>query len=92
MRSIDGLGNWVLAIMAVSSFISIFAILNLNNIVNRDLYSYGLQFNYGWAIPYWNTIATVFVMSLVSIIAAVAFQIYRIRAMRRDEAQDADKL
>lgn len=90
MRGIDGIGNWVLVIMAAASLISIFAAFNLYNIVSHDLYSYGLQFNYGWAIPYWNTIATVFVMSWVSIIAAIAFQIYRIRTIRKDEAQNAD--
>jgi dolichol kinase len=85
MRSIDARA------MTAASFISIFAALNLHNIVSHNLYSYGLQFNYAWAIPYWNTIATVFVMSWVSIIAAIAFQIYRIRTIRKDEAQNPDK-
>jgi len=85
MRGIDGIGNWVLVIMAAASFISMIAVLNLNSIVSNDLYSYGLQFNYGWAIPYWNTISIVFVTAWVSIIAAIAFQIYRIRIIRKEE-------
>ena len=89
MRSIDGIGNWVLVIMATTSFISIIAVLSLHSIVTDDLPSYGLQFNYGWAIPYWNTIATVFVMSCFSILAAVTFEIYRIRTIRKDEANEA---
>jgi hypothetical protein len=55
MRGIDGIGNWILVIMAAASFISMLAVLSLNGIVSQELPSYGLQFNYGWAIPYWNT-------------------------------------
>jgi uncharacterized membrane protein len=89
MRGIDGIGNWVLVIMAMTSFISMIAVLSLDSIVNHDLPSYGLQFNYAWTIPYWNTIATVFIMAWISIIAAIAFQIYRIRAIRKEEAEAA---
>ena len=90
MRSIDGIGNWVLVIMAAASFISMIAAFNLNSIVH-DLTSYGLEFNYGWAIPYWNTITLVFIMSWISILAAIAFQIYRIRTIQKDEEQNDDE-
>ena len=89
MRIIDGIGNWVLVIMAAASFVSMIAAFILYSIVSNDLPSYGLQFNYSWAIPYWNSIATVFVMSWVSITAAIVFQIYRIRTIKKDEAQVA---
>jgi hypothetical protein len=89
MRGIDGIGNWVLVIMAAASFISMIAVFSLHGIISQELPSYGLQFNYGWAIPYWNSIAIVFVMSWISIVAAIAFQIYRIRTIRKDEAQNA---
>ncbi len=89
MRGIDGIGNWILVLMAAASFISMVAALSLDSIVSQELPSYGLQFNYGWAIPYWNTIATIFAMSWISIIAAIAFQIYRIRTVRKDEAEAA---
>ena len=89
MRIIDGIGNWVLVIMAAASFVSMIAAFILYSIVSNDLPSYGLQFNYSWAIPYWNSIATVFVMSWVSITAAITFQIYRIRTIKKDEAQVA---
>jgi hypothetical protein len=88
MRGIDGIGNWILVIMAAASFISMLAVYSLNDLVSQQLASYGLQFNYGWAIPYWNTIAIVFVMAWINISAAIAFQIYRIRTIRKDEAQD----
>jgi len=90
MRGIDGIGNWILVIMATASVISMIAALSLNSIISQDLPSYGLQFNYGWAIPYWNTISLVFVMAWINIIAAIAFQIYRIRTIRKDEVQNAE--
>jgi len=87
MRGIDGIGNWVLILMAAASFISMIAALSLNNMVSEELAAYGLRFSYNWAIPYWNTIATIFAMSWVSIIAAIAFQIYRIRTIRKEDAE-----
>jgi hypothetical protein len=89
MRGIDGIGNWILVLMAAASFITMIAALSLDGIVSQELPSYGLGFNYGWAIPYWNTIATIFAMSWTSIIAAIAFQIYRIRTVRKEEAETA---
>jgi uncharacterized membrane protein len=86
MRGIDGIGNWILVLMATASVISMIAVLRLDSIVNHDLPYYGLQFNYGWAIPYWNVIAIVFIMAWINIIAAIAFQIYRIRTIKKDEA------
>jgi len=91
MRGINGIGNLVLVIMAAASLISMIAAISLERIVSHDLYSYGLQFSYRWAIPYWNTIGTVFVMAWLNIIAAVAFQIYRIRTIRKEEKQSANE-
>jgi hypothetical protein len=91
MRGIDGIGNWVLVIMAVASLISMIAAFSLDSIISTSLPSYGLQFNYGWAIPYWNMINLVFIMSWTSIIAAIAFQIYRIRAIRREQIANTDE-
>ena len=64
------------------------AVLSLNGIISQELPLYGLQFNYSWVIPYWNLISVVFAMSWISIIAAIAFQIYRIRAIRKEEAEE----
>ena len=85
MRGIDGIGNWILVIMATASVISMIAVLNLDRIISQDLPFYGLQFSYGWAIPYWNTIILVFIMSWISIIASIAFQIYRIKTIQKEE-------
>ena len=91
MRGINGIGNLVLVIMAAASLISMIAAISLERIVSHDLYSYGLEFSYRWAIPYWNTIGTVFVMAWLNIVAAVAFQIYRIRTIRKEEKQSANE-
>jgi hypothetical protein len=89
---IDGIGNWVLLIMAAASLILIIAAFSLESIVSQDLSRYGLQFSYDWAIPYWNTIGTIFAMEWLKIIAAVAFQIYRIITIRKEEKQSASEL
>ncbi len=86
---IEGIGNWVLLAMAAASLISMIAAFSVYNIVSNDLYKYGLQFSYGWAIPYWNAIGTVFAMAWLNIIAAIAFQVYRIITIRKEEAQSA---
>ena len=87
MRGIDGLGNLTLLIMATASLISMIAAFILDGIISNTLNSHGLQFNYSWAIPYWNAIGTIFAMTWLSIIAAVAFQLYRIRTIRKEEGQ-----
>jgi hypothetical protein len=49
--------RWILyTTVAVSVFTSIFAaflVYKINGIVHGELYSYGLQFNLGWASSYW---------------------------------------
>jgi hypothetical protein len=86
---IDGIGNWVLIAMAAASLISMVAAFSVYSVVENDLYRYGLQFSYGWAIPYWNAIGTFFAMGWFNIIAAVAFQVYRIITIRKEESQSA---
>jgi hypothetical protein len=81
----DGIGNWVLVVMAAASLISMIAALSANTMVHGDLYKYGLQFSYTWAIPYWNSMGIVFAMAWLNIIVAIAFQIYRIRTIRKAE-------
>jgi hypothetical protein len=92
MRGIDGIGNWVLLLMAAASLISMIAAFGLEGIISNDLSRYGLQFSYGWAIPYWNTIGIIFAMAWLNIIAAIAFQTYRIITIRKEEKQNANEL
>jgi hypothetical protein len=91
MRVIEGIGNWVLVVMAAASLMSMIAAFRLDMIINQDLYSYGLQFSHGWAFPYWDTIRTIFAMAWLNIIVAIAFQIYRIRIIRQAEEKSSNK-
>ena len=85
MRGIDGIGNWVLITMAAASLISMVAAYSLNSIITDTLSTYGLRFNYGWAIPYWNTIGIIFTMAWLNIIATITFQLYRVRILHKEE-------
>jgi hypothetical protein len=91
MRGIDGIGNLILLFMAAASLISMIAAFFLDGIVNNELKAYGLGFSYNWAIPYWNTMGVIFAMGWLSIIAAIAFQVYRIRVIRKEESQSANE-
>lgn len=72
----SGIVSLVLVLIAVSSLVSMISTLKIDSIVHGDLYSYGLHFNYGWAIPYWIMATIVFAMGWLNIILAVTFQIY----------------
>jgi len=50
------------------AFVCFFSLLQLDTIVNHSLYSYGLQFSYDWAIPYWNMLAIFFGLFLMVIL------------------------
>ena len=63
------------------------AAFNVDKIVNQDLYSYGLQLSRSWSIPYWDSMRTIFALAWLNIIVALAFQIYRIRTIRKFEEQ-----
>ena len=85
MRALQGIGNSVLVIMAGASLIAMIAAFSADIIVNGTLYSYGLNFNNGWSIPFENAMKIIFAMGWLNIIVAIAFQIYRIRTIRKDE-------
>jgi len=93
MRTIDGLGNWVLIIMAVASLVSMIAAFQLDIIVNQELYDYGLQFSDVWAYPYWTAIRVIFAMSWLSLIATIGFQVYKtlvVRSIERENEEDLE--
>ena len=76
--------------MGTGSLISMIAALSLNRMITSDFYSYGLKFSYGWAISYWNIMGVIFAMAWLNIIAAISFQVYRIRTIRKYGAQNVD--
>jgi hypothetical protein len=65
----------ILTLMAGASLVSMLATLNIDHIVNRDLYNYGLQFNANWAVPYWTMAAVVFSMGWLIITISIAYEL-----------------
>jgi len=43
----------LLTLVTAINIISMLLFIRINSIVNVDLYNYGLQFSYDWAVPYW---------------------------------------
>ena|SRR3990170_7077101 len=76
MKLISAIARWILAVIAACSLISMLALLQVDSIVHKSLYSYGLQFSDAWATPYWNSIRVVFAMGWLTFGAAAAFQFY----------------
>ncbi len=65
----------ILVLMAGASLVSMLATLNIDHIVNHDLYGYGLQFNTNWAVPYWTMAAIVFSMGWLIITISIAYEL-----------------
>ncbi len=78
MRLIGNLVQWVSVVVAACSLVSMLALLQVDSIVNESLYSYGLQFSDGWALPYWSSVRVVFAMGWLVFGVAVAFQVYSV--------------
>ena len=70
------IGVWVSVLIGAFSLVTMVAALQIDNIVNRDLYSYGLQLNYQWALPYWTAIRSIFAVSWMAMITAIGLQVF----------------
>jgi len=79
----------VLVLSAASSLVSMISVLKIDSMVHGDLYRYGLQFSYQWAMPYWTLTTLVFGMGWFNIIIAIAFQFY-VLIWGRKESWKAD--
>jgi len=79
----------VLVIVAASSLISMIGLFQIDRIVNQDLYQYGLEFSYAWAMPYWTITKLIFATGWFNIIAAIAFHLY-ILAYGQKETQQIE--
>jgi hypothetical protein len=88
MRPMSSVGNLVPVLMAALSVISIIAAFQLDAIVNKDLYAYGLQFSSDWGIPYWIAIRTIFAVAWLNIIMAIALQIYVMTRKTKEKARE----
>ncbi len=70
----------LLVVLLVTTASSLFLITYIDTLVNGELYSYGLQFSYGWAGKYWANLQILVVSLAVGIILAsisfISFLIY----------------
>lgn len=73
----------VLISMAAASLFAMISLNQINYIVHGDLYSFGLQFSYRWAIPYWLFSGIVFGLSWMNIAIAIIVTLYIFKKRQR---------
>lgn len=80
----------VLVSMAAGSLASMFSLTQINQIVHGELYNFGLQFSYRWALPYWLYSGIVFGLSWISISLSivVAFYIFNKNRVKATVSKD----
>jgi hypothetical protein len=66
----------ILLLMAVTSVLIMLSLNQINYMVHGDLYSFGLQFSYRWAMPYWILSGIVFGLSWTNIAVSIVFTLY----------------
>ena len=55
----------VLVLWLVSSGFVVFLVLRVDDVVHRELYNFGLQFSFVWAVPYWSFVRLLFLCLFV---------------------------
>jgi len=73
--------------MAASSLISMMCLLQVDRIVDGELFSYGLRLSSSWLVPYSNMIRVAFVLGWFNIIAAIGVHLYSITFRRKEVEQ-----
>jgi hypothetical protein len=66
----------ILLLMAVTSLLIMLSLNQINYMVHGDLYSFGLEFSYRWAMPYWILSGIVFGLSWTNIAVSIVFTLY----------------
>jgi hypothetical protein len=84
MKSNIGIVSLVLVLMAASSLVSMFSVLRIDSIIHGDLYRFGLEFSYQWALPYWTMTTIIFAVGWFNIILSFAFQFYVLLYSRKE--------
>lgn len=64
------------SIIAVCSLLGMYAFLRIDAIVTQTLYSYGLQYNSSWAIPYFGSFGIIVMTGWIIFSLSVALQAY----------------
>jgi hypothetical protein len=76
----------ILIAMAAASLFVMLSLNQINYLVHGDLYDYGLQFSYRWAMPYWVFSGIVFGLSWVNIFIATIITLYVVKKRRTQTA------
>ncbi len=71
-----------LVLMAAASLFTMLSLSQINHIVHSDLSTYGLQFSYRWAMPYWVFSGAVFVLAWVNISIPIIAAFYILKRSR----------
>jgi hypothetical protein len=69
----------LLIVVAASSLFVMFSLNNISQIVHSDLYNFGLQFSYRWAMPYWVFSGIVFGLCWASILVSISMTLYLLK-------------
>ena len=81
----------VLKIVALTALISTaYTLILLDQLVNDTLYSYGLQFSYTWANPYWTLLRVTWTLLAVSATAITINTIIIIRSGPKEKQQKVE--
>ncbi|MCW3981488.1 MAG: hypothetical protein NWF11_08470 [Candidatus Bathyarchaeota archaeon] len=76
----------LLILVAASSLFVMFSLNHINYIVHGELYNFGLQFSYRWAMPYWIFSGMVFSFCWVNILLSIVLTFYLLKK-NREKAQ-----
>ena len=75
----------VSGVLIAMAAVSLFTMLSLNqigSIVYSDLYSFGLEFSYRWAMPYWVFSGIIFGLSWTNIVLSIIVTLYVFKKSR----------
>ena len=78
MKLIGSIVRWFPTVLVACSLVSLYALSQIDSIVHQKLYSYGLQFSYDWATPYWTANGIVLSMGGLIVVVAAVLQVYLI--------------
>lgn len=81
-----------LILMAVASLLAMISITQIDQLVHGDLYNFGLEFSYRWAMPYWVNSAVIVGLSLFNIFASIVLTYYVFRGKKRASKLKANQI
>jgi len=80
------------AIIVASTTAAAYALSLLDTIIHSTLYSYGLQFSYEWANPYWTLIRIIQVLLSIVAVTTIIGTLFSVRTLLRHAVERRPKL